>query len=130
VLVNPGNIAQTEATLLEVRDAARLTARALGIEAPETLLATADELIKKRSKGHRQGRTSMAPQSNSLDCCDAHATSGSGQNEPCRSLARHGRSTSVGGLAGPAVGASESGHKPTFHRQELNPPAPESATQS
>ena len=45
VLVNPGNIGQTEATLLEVRDAARLTARALGIEAPETLLATADEQI-------------------------------------------------------------------------------------
>ena len=34
VLVNPDNIAQTEATLLEVRDAARLTARALALPAP------------------------------------------------------------------------------------------------
>jgi hypothetical protein len=50
VLVNTGNIAQTEATLLEVRDAAPLTARALGIGAPETLLATAGELIKNAVK--------------------------------------------------------------------------------
>ena len=33
-----------------------------------------------------------------------------GQNEPFHSLVRHGRSTSVSGPAGPAVGASESGH--------------------
>lgn len=51
VLVNPGNIAQTEATLLEVWDAARLAARALGIEAPETLLATADDLIQRAPPG-------------------------------------------------------------------------------
>ncbi len=36
--------------------------------------------------------------------------SGLGQNEPCHSLRRHGRSTSVSGPAGPAVGTSGSGH--------------------
>jgi hypothetical protein len=36
-----------------------------------------------------------------------------GQNEPHRSLRLHGRSTSISGFAGPAVGTSESGHKPT-----------------
>ena len=39
------------------------------------------------------------------------AHSAVGQNEPCHSLRRHGRSTSASGPAGPAVGASESGHK-------------------
>src|SRR5215471_2764969 len=33
-----------------------------------------------------------------------------GQNERCHSLRRHGRSTSVSGPAGQAVGASELGH--------------------
>ena len=32
-----------------------------------------------------------------------------GQNEPCHSLRRHGRSTSISGPAGPAVGTSGSG---------------------
>src|SRR5258708_40351468 len=35
------------------------------------------------------------------------------QNEPCHSLRRHGRSTSVSGPAGPAAGASESGQQRT-----------------
>ena len=33
-----------------------------------------------------------------------------GQNEPCHSLRRHGRSTSISGPAGLAVGTSGSGH--------------------
>jgi hypothetical protein len=37
-----------------------------------------------------------------------------GQNEPRHSLRRHGRSTSVSGPAGPAVGASESGQVRTL----------------
>jgi hypothetical protein len=32
-----------------------------------------------------------------------------GQNEPCHALRRHGRSTSISGHAGPAVGTSGSG---------------------
>ncbi len=38
----------------------------------------------------------------------------SGQNEPCHSLRRHGRSTSVSGPAGLAVGTSGSGQQGTF----------------
>src|SRR5215472_16156150 len=34
-----------------------------------------------------------------------------GQHEPCDSLRWHGKSTSVSGPAGPAVGSSESGHE-------------------
>jgi hypothetical protein len=37
-----------------------------------------------------------------------------GQNEPCHSLRRHDRSTSVSGPAGSAVGASGSGQKRPF----------------
>src|SRR5262252_519884 len=43
------------------------------------------------------------------------------QNEPCHSLRRNGRSTSISGLAGRAVGASESGQEP--------PPAPQKRSQ-
>ncbi len=42
-----------------------------------------------------------------------------GQNEPCHSLRRHGRSTSVSGPAGPAAGASESGQKAVIRRPHL-----------
>src|SRR5882672_727380 len=42
-----------------------------------------------------------------------------GQNEPCHSLHRHGRSTSVSGPAGPAVGASESGQLATNAVQQI-----------
>src|SRR5258707_12390897 len=41
------------------------------------------------------------------------ATSRLYQNEPCHSLRRHGRTTSVSGPAGPAAGASESGQQRT-----------------
>jgi len=41
------------------------------------------------------------------------ATSELGQNEPCHSLRRHVRSTSVSGPAGSAVGASRSAHQET-----------------
>ena len=41
--------------------------------------------------------------------CYGPAMTAPGQNEPCHSLRRHGRSTSVSGPAGPGVGASESG---------------------
>src|SRR5258708_33278186 len=44
---------------------------------------------------------------------------GAGQNEPCYSLRRHGRSTSVSGPAGPAVGASGSGQNRS--RERVNP---------
>ena len=37
------------------------------------------------------------------------STSELGQNEPCQSLRQHGRSTSISGPAGPAVGTSGSG---------------------
>ena len=36
--------------------------------------------------------------------CDAHSESAGGQNEPCHSFRLHGRSTSISGPAGPAVG--------------------------
>src|SRR5215831_10408119 len=45
----------------------------------------------------------------------------SGQNEPCHSLRRHGRSTSVSGPAGLAVGTSGSGQERTPAAQR--PPA-------
>src|SRR5882762_9851417 len=58
-----------------------------------------------------------------IRCCSSAqkggATSGSGQNEPCHSLRRHGRSTSVTGPAEPAAGAAESGHNRTHARQQL-----------
>ena len=54
VLVNPRNIAQTEATSLEVRDAACL--RALGIEAPETLLAD-----RRRTDSGPKGTARVVP---------------------------------------------------------------------
>jgi hypothetical protein len=41
-----------------------------------------------------------------------------GQNEPCHSLRRHGRTTSESGLAGPEVGASESGQMLTHALQQ------------
>ena len=51
------------------------------------------------------------PQSRQIDetSRDARPDHTLGQNEPCHSLRRHGRSTSVSGPARPAVGASESG---------------------
>ncbi len=41
------------------------------------------------------------------------------QNEPCHSLRRHGRSTSVSGPAGPGVGASGSGQHPCMVCSDL-----------
>jgi|GEM_PF-5030768 hypothetical protein len=68
-------------------------------------------LLRRRSP--RQG--SASPGRGHAPCClPSMATSG--QNEPRHSLRRHGRSTSVSGPAGPAVGTSGSGHtrKPNF----------------
>jgi hypothetical protein len=48
------------------------------------------------------------------------AMTGLGQNEPCHSLVRHGRSTSISGPVGPAVGASGLGHKRT-NQKSLSP---------
>jgi hypothetical protein len=44
----------------------------------------------------------------------------SGQNEPCHSLRRHDRSTSVSGPTGPAVSVSGSGHK-RANQKSLSP---------
>jgi hypothetical protein len=50
------------------------------------------------------------------------AHSASGQNEPCYSLRRHGRSTLVSGPAGPAAGSSGSGQTLHFALQEKQRP--------
>ena len=46
--------------------------------------------------------------------------SAQGQNEPCHSLHRHSRSTSVSGPVGLAVGASGSGHERTHALQQIS----------
>jgi hypothetical protein len=68
-----------------------------------------------------------SPTSLYLAYASQRAMTGLGQNEPCHSLRRHGRSTSISGPAGPAVGASgwanrqpSSGHtgdRCRFHRR-------------
>jgi len=48
-------------------------------------------------------------------------TAAPGQNEPCHALRRHGRSTSISGPAGPAVGTSGSGQNLTHAVQQNRP---------
>src|SRR5258708_37136657 len=71
--------------------------------------ASATFPFAKNDLASDQGRLSLAP-SELVRCETARQPmAASGQNEPCHSLRRHGRSTSASGPSRPAGGASASG---------------------
>src|SRR5258708_32163116 len=80
--------------------------------------ASATFPFAKNDLASDQVRLALAP-SELVRCETARQPmAASGQNEPCHSLRRHGRSTSVSGPSRPAVGASESGQFRTRALQE------------